>query len=71
MNSKDKFGQTPFFWAAAAGSEDIVKHLLMRGDIEVDSKDKDDRTPLFHATLAGQEHIVKLLLAREDVNASQ
>jgi len=38
VNAKDKNGWTPLSFAAAAGSEEVVKILLERDDIEIDSK---------------------------------
>ena len=61
---KDKYSQTPLFWAAVNRHEAIVKLLLDTGKVDADSKDKYSQTPLFWAAENGHKAIVKLLLKK-------
>jgi hypothetical protein len=69
-DSKDKYGRTPLWWAAANEHEATVKLLLDTGKVDADSKDnKNGRTPLWYAAANGHEAIVKLLLDTGKVDA--
>ena len=61
VDSRDKRGRTPLFWAAWKGRGAVVKLLLTRDDVEVDSRDKSGLTPLFWATQFGHRAVVRLL----------
>lgn len=61
VDSKDRRGQTPLFYAAKNGHETVVKLLLATGKVKVDSKDDYGQTPLSYAAENGHETVVKLL----------
>ncbi|OKL55830.1 hypothetical protein UA08_08928 [Talaromyces atroroseus] len=48
--------------AAQTGHEQIVRVLLLSGNIDVNQQDSDDRTPLIHAVMENHESVVCLLL---------
>lgn len=66
----DVHDQTPLWWAAETGQEDIVRHLLETGKADINLKDKDGRTPLWWAVKKLSEEMVKLLIksGKADVN---
>ncbi|KAL8402589.1 hypothetical protein RB596_009093 [Gaeumannomyces avenae] len=68
VDSKDKWGQTPLWWAARNGREAIVKLLLATGKVDVESKSWGGQTPLWWAARNGHEAVVKLLLATGKVD---
>ena len=64
VDSKDKYGQTPLWWAARNGHEAVLKLLLgTTANVEVED-DRDGRTPLGWAAYHGHEEVVKLLLEK-------
>ena len=62
------FGQTPLFYAAAWGNEEVVKLLLGREEVSPDYWDDYGRTPLLYAAQKGHGEVVEMLLERGDVN---
>ena len=64
VDSKDRYGRTPLWWAAENGHEAVVELLVEKG-ADVNSKeDRDGRTPLWWAAENGHEEVVKLLLEK-------
>ncbi|KAF2180965.1 ankyrin, partial [Zopfia rhizophila CBS 207.26] len=61
VNSKDRYGQTPLWWAARNMHEAVVKLLLDTGMVDVDLKDRYGQTPLWWAAANGHEVVIKLL----------
>ena len=68
---KDWFGETPLFWAAYRGHEDIVRLLMTREDVNPNVRDRYGTTPLMMAVTKKHIAIVQRLLAYEyiDINA--
>ena len=72
VNAYDCMGMTALTWAAARGSEEVVKIFLGREDINPDLADTEyGRTPLWWAARGGHEGMVRMLLQRDDVNPDQ
>lgn len=61
-------GRTPLSIAAEAGSEEVVKVLLARQDVDGNIHDDYGQTPLMRAVKSRRTAIVELLLDREDVD---
>ena len=61
IDASDDKGNTPLFYAVAAGHEAIVKQLLEAG-AEVDPRGDDGGTPAFKATHNGHKNTLELLL---------
>jgi ankyrin repeat protein len=69
VDSRDNYGGTPLWWAAAKGHEAVVK-LLLEGRADIDSKDDYGQTPLSRAAASGHGAVAKLLLeGRADVDS--
>ena len=68
IDSKDRYGRTPLWWAIENRHETIVKLLLNTGKVDVNSVDQYGRTPLFWATGRRDNAIVQLLLDTGKVN---
>ncbi|KAJ5153718.1 uncharacterized protein N7500_009157 [Penicillium coprophilum] len=49
--------------AAQKGHENIVRVLLLRGNMDANKQDSDGRTPLIHAIIENHESVVRLLLS--------
>ncbi|XP_064385072.1 uncharacterized protein LOC135333968 isoform X2 [Halichondria panicea] len=62
VNSVNKDGRTPLYWAASYGHTDCVKKLLSSGAV-VDLADMDGDTPLMRAANGGYTDCVKKLLS--------
>ena len=62
VDSKDKFGRTPLFWAAANGREPVVRLLMKREwkhrRVNPNSEDKHGWSPLVVAIMRGHESVV-------------
>ncbi|KAJ0417388.1 hypothetical protein BJY00DRAFT_208554 [Aspergillus carlsbadensis] len=71
INSEDKLGRTPVFWAIVSNNAATVSHLLGVPQINIDFKMASGYTPLLFAAARSSAKIIKLLLAtgRVDVNA--
>ncbi|KAF2174831.1 hypothetical protein K469DRAFT_613016, partial [Zopfia rhizophila CBS 207.26] len=67
-DSRDYFGRTLLWWAAAGGQEAIVKLLLMKYHSDPGLADNFSRTPLSIAARKGQHAVVKLLLEKHEEN---
>ena len=67
-NSRLQGGRTPLSIAAEADSEEVVKVLLARHDVEQDTQDEYGPTPLFYAVLLWRKAILTLLLDQESVD---
>ena len=63
VESKDKYGQTPLYWAVGNGHKAVVKLLLEKG-VELESKEEHGWMPLLGAATNGHETVVKLLLEK-------
>ena len=69
INSRDKFGMTPLFWACVDNNIDMVKLLLKHG-ADINSEAKDGTTPLSWAYSKNNTELVKLLIEHSaDVNS--
>ncbi len=64
VNETDKFGQTALCQAVELGTEEEVKRLLQRGDIDVDKAGAYGSTPLHIAAHTGNRGIVEALLLK-------
>jgi len=64
-------GNTPLWYAARYGQEEVVKMLLAQDDIDPNELDLRDQTPLLWAALNGHEGVVKMLLSRGDTNPNR
>ena len=60
-DSRDKYGQTPLWYATAGGHEGVVKILLERRDVDPNKPDYDGRTPFWCAARRGHARVVELL----------
>jgi cytohesin len=70
VDTRDKLGWTPSYWAVSAGNEEVFKYLLSHG-ASVKVKTNHGRTLLHQASQAGLAEMVKLLIAKgADVNAA-
>ena len=74
VNSKDKSGKTPLYWAAEYGRTNVVKLLLKAGaDVNATVSDGPLKgyTPLHEAAYLGHKDTVKVLIKAEaDVNTN-
>ncbi|KAK6855663.1 hypothetical protein PG995_007814 [Apiospora arundinis] len=75
VNVKDSIdgedGQTPLWWAAANGREEVAQLLLDSG-ANIEARDNDDRTPLWMAVLSRHTSVVELLIKRgADIEARE
>ena len=61
-------GRTPLSIAARAGSDEVVRMLLDRHDVEPNSGDDDGCTPFFHAVQSRSRATLMLLLSRENID---
>jgi len=70
VDTKDKFGWTPAYWALSAGQKNIAEYLLNKG-ADVTAKTNDGCTLLHQACKAGFMEIAGQLIAKGvDVNAA-
>ncbi|KUJ18532.1 ankyrin [Mollisia scopiformis] len=60
INTRDKMGRTPLFWAAEGGHLDVVRELVKEG-AEVSFEDQDNFTAKDLAYRRGHSEIVSLL----------
>ncbi|KAL2008400.1 hypothetical protein VTN00DRAFT_8382 [Thermoascus crustaceus] len=67
---KDKYGRTPFMWAAARQQVEVVELLLSKTTIDPNSKDKFGRTALLAAAIGGHVAVVKLLLTKNNIDSN-
>jgi ankyrin repeat protein len=65
---KDRYGQTPLFYAAENGCEGTVKLLLETKRVNAEFKDNCGRTPLSRAAANGHERTVQRLLATKGID---
>ncbi|KID98748.1 Ankyrin repeat-containing domain protein, partial [Metarhizium majus ARSEF 297] len=63
VEARDRYGQTPLFYAIEGDSQHMVQLLLENG-AHIEAKDNFDITPLHKAASAGQEAVVKLLFEK-------
>ncbi|KAJ5882738.1 uncharacterized protein N7473_011172 [Penicillium subrubescens] len=68
--SSDSRRWTPLSFAAAKGSEDMVRLLLADERVDVETKDSAGLSPSFVAAFKGHLAVVKLLLETGQVNAN-
>ncbi len=70
VDTKDKVGWTPTYWALSTGHKEVFKYLLSQG-AETTAKTSRGRTLLHQASQAGFLEMVKLLIAEgADVNVT-
>ena len=70
VDTQDKLGWTPSYWAVSTGNEEVFKYLLSQG-ASISVKTNKGRTILQQACKAGFKEIVKQLIAKgADVNAT-
>ena len=63
VNTSDRKGCTPNYYAAQEGHIEIVQLLLQHPNIDVNQHDRQHAiTPLFIASIQGHVEIVRLLL---------
>uniref|UniRef100_A0A1I7Y075 ANK_REP_REGION domain-containing protein n=1 Tax=Steinernema glaseri TaxID=37863 RepID=A0A1I7Y075_9BILA len=62
VNSLDKSGSTPLYWAAHGGHTAIVEYLLSKPNISISSQNKMGDTPLHAASWKGHLECAKLLV---------
>ncbi|KAF3074334.1 Ankyrin repeat domain-containing protein 50 [Trichoderma lentiforme] len=67
IESEDKNGWTPLWWAAKNGHEDVIKLLLAAG-ANINIKDKHGQTLLGWATRDENKAIAKVLLQMDNTN---
>ena len=63
VDTKDKFGWTPTYWALSAGQKELFEYLLNKG-ADVNAKTDAGCTLLHQASTAGFVEIVKSLIAK-------
>jgi len=69
VNIKNKFGQTPLYYAVDADSEEFARFLLEHG-AKVNPKDYFGFTPLHEAVVRGSYRVAKLLIEKgANINA--
>eukprot|EP01097_Dermamoeba_algensis_P004887 TRINITY_DN3134_c0_g1_i1.p1 TRINITY_DN3134_c0_g1~~TRINITY_DN3134_c0_g1_i1.p1 ORF type:complete len:1350 (-),score=327.49 TRINITY_DN3134_c0_g1_i1:118-4167(-) len=61
LNSKDKFGRTPLFYATRTNRKSLVRFLLEKMTVDVSIADETEMTALHLASLLGFSDIVQLL----------
>ena len=59
INQPDSTGNTPLFWAAENGHDEVVKLLLEQKDTDPNRPGVDGRTPVGCAAMRGHEGVVK------------
>lgn len=64
IETKDKYGLTPFLWAVKTDQQEICETLLKNG-ANVEATDNDGRTALMHATTLNYLPLVKMLLEND------
>lgn len=69
-NPLSRYKDTPIFYAAAYGREDLLELLLKHPDINVNVQDSTGSTPLHMAISLNRCECIKLLLEREDIDLS-
>ena len=62
VNLKDKYGQTPFYYACG-GLSSRVRGMLKDSRVKVSEPDKEGRTPLWRATYSGYLYTIKWWIA--------
>jgi ankyrin repeat protein len=63
VDTKDRLGWTPSYWALSAGQKEVFEYLLGKG-AEITTKTNHGRTLLHQASQAGFAEIVKSLIAK-------
>jgi ankyrin repeat protein len=70
VDTRDKFGWTPTYWALSAGQKEIAEYLLSKG-ADITARTNEGCTLLHQASKAGLVDIARQLIAKgADVNAS-
>lgn len=70
INVKDTYSQTPLYWAASEGHEEVTKILVNRKDVDVNSKNIEGESPLYMAAYSGKNAIVHLLLKQDGIDVN-
>jgi ankyrin repeat protein len=72
VNTKTAGGQTALWYAAATGSEAVVKLLLARAGVDINAADySQQHTPLMRASENGHLTVARLLLARDGIEVNK
>ena len=72
LDTPDKWGNTPLWWASRGGHTETVRILLVTEAVNVDVQGRHGRTPLFMAAIRNFPEIAQLLLdygARQDITS--
>jgi len=70
VDTKDKFGWAPLYWAACTGQRDVAEFLVAKG-ADVNAKTDSNRTALHQAGRSGARELAELLISNgADVNAT-
>jgi len=70
LNSKDKYGLTPLYWAAWFGHEEVVDLLLVEPAVHLSQQEENDCSPLLAAAENGHAGTVSILLAKNGVDVN-
>jgi len=62
VNLKNKYGQTPFYWACN-GNTSCVRELLKDSRVKVNEPNNNGYTPLYHAASRGHLDIIRWWIA--------
>ena len=63
VDTKDKFGWTPLYWAVSTGQEEVAEFLISKG-ASIDATTNNNRTHLHQAAMAGAAKLVELLISK-------
>lgn len=73
VNSPNQFGSTGLHLAAFTGGERgvlIIKHLLTKGEININARDNEGRTPLLESIRNDQYGTFQLLMNRKEIDVT-
>ncbi len=70
VDQKDRWGRTPFMYAARNGGQEICELFLSRKEVDVNAKDRSGWTPLTYATNYGHRAVIELLLFCDNIKVN-